>query len=66
MKNVEIRAAYMAHGIKQWELAKELGLSETHFSRKLRHELPPEEKECILAAIEKLAEETNGQTATGV
>ena len=55
MKNVEVRAAYMAHGIRQWELARELGLSETHFSRKLRHELPPEEKERILAAIEKLA-----------
>ena len=55
MKNVEVRAAYMTHGIRQWELARELGLSETHFSRKLRHELPPEEKERILAAIEKLA-----------
>lgn len=55
MKNVEVRAAYMTHGIRQWELAGELGLSETHFSRKLRYELPPEEKERILAAIEKLA-----------
>ena len=43
MKNVEVRAAYMTHGIRQWELAGELGLSETHFSRKLRYELPPEE-----------------------
>lgn len=55
MKNIEIRTAYMAAGIKQWQLAKALDLSETHFSRKLRQELSPEEKERVLAAIEKLS-----------
>ena len=35
MKNVEIRSAYMQAGIKQWQLAEALGISETHFSRKL-------------------------------
>lgn len=54
MENVEVRAAYMSKGIKQWQVAAELGLSETHFSRKLRYRLPPEEKERVLAAIEKL------------
>lgn len=57
MKNVEIRSAYMQASIKQWQLAEALGISETHFSRKLRKELPQEEKEKILAAIEKLAKE---------
>ena len=57
MKNVEIRSAYMQAGIKQWQLAEALGISETHFSRKLRKELPQEEKEKVLAVIEKLAKE---------
>lgn len=57
MENIEIRTAYMAAGLKQWQLAKALDLSETHFSRKLRQELPPEEKELILAAIDKLSKE---------
>lgn len=57
MKNVEIRSAYMQAGIKQWQLAEALGLSETHFSRKLRKELPQEEKEKILDTIQRLAKE---------
>lgn len=57
MCNVEVRAAFMTAGIKQWQLAKELGYSETYFSKKLRFELPPEEKERVLAAIEKLEQE---------
>lgn len=55
MKNVEIRSAYMLAGIKQWQVAEALGISETHFSRKLRNDLPQEEKEKILAVIDRLA-----------
>lgn len=57
MENIEIRAAYMAAGVKQWQLAKILGLSESHFSRKLRKELPQEEKIQILATIDALSKE---------
>lgn len=57
MKNVEIRSAYMQAGIKQWQLAEALGISETCLSRKLRKELPPEEKRRILEAIDRLAQE---------
>ncbi len=60
MKNVEIRSAYMQAGIKQWQLAEALGISETHFSRKLRKELPQEEKEKILDTIQRLAQEKQG------
>lgn len=60
MENVEIRYAYMQAGIKQWQLAEALGLSETHFSRKLRRELPQEEKQRIMEAIERLAQEKRG------
>lgn len=57
MKNVEIRYAYMLAGIKQWELAEALGLTETHFSRKLRKELNVKERDEILQVIEELARE---------
>lgn len=57
MKNVEIRSACMQSGIKQWQLAEAIGVSETHFSRKLRRELPKDEKEKILAIIDRLAQE---------
>jgi hypothetical protein len=57
VKNVEIRSAFMRAGVKQWQLAAALGFSETHFSRKLRHELPQEEKAKILAIIDQLAQD---------
>lgn len=60
MKNVEIRSAYMQAGIKQWQLAEVLGISETHFSRKLRKELSQEEKEKILETIQRLVQKKQG------
>ena len=47
----------MRAGIKQWKVAEAMGISETHFSRKLRKELPQEEKEKILQIIDQLAKE---------
>ena len=55
MSNKEIRCALVNYGIKQYTLADCLGISETSLSKKLRRELPPEEKAKILAAIERLA-----------
>lgn len=57
MKNVEIRSAYMLAGIKQWQLAEAMGISETHLSRKLRKELAKEEKQTILEIIDRLSKE---------
>ena len=57
MKNAEIRCACIVAGIKLWQLATTLGYSESHFSRKLRTELPQEEKDKVMAAINKLAQE---------
>lgn len=55
MANTEIRCALIEKGIRHYELADYLGLVDVSLSRKLRKELPPEEKERILAAIERLA-----------
>lgn len=57
MKNKEIRIALVNFGIKQYSLAEYLGITETTLSRKLRKELPPEEKRRILDAIENMAKE---------
>lgn len=55
MENIQIRTALLQAGVKQWQLAEALGLSEAHFSRKLRKELPDEEKQKILNAISDIA-----------
>jgi hypothetical protein len=57
MNNKEIRNAAGGHGLKLWQVAEAIGMNESAFSRKLRKELPQEEKEKILAVIEKLAKE---------
>lgn len=39
-------------GMKQWEVARLLGVSESVLSRKLRDELPEEEQNRIISVIE--------------
>lgn len=55
--NIDIRNAAKQKGVFLWEVAEELKIQESRFSKILRKELPLEEKERILAAIEKLAKE---------
>lgn len=57
MHNNEIRIAAREAGVHLWQVAECLGLNDGNFSRKLRHELPQEEKEKILAIIDRLAQE---------
>lgn len=57
MNNKDIRNAAGGYGIRLWQVAEEIGMNESAFSRKLRKELPNEDKEKILSAIEKLAKE---------
>lgn len=57
MHNKEIRAAAKNAGICLWEIAEAYGINDGNFSRKLRKELPQEEKDKILAIINKLAKE---------
>jgi pyrroloquinoline quinone (PQQ) biosynthesis protein C len=60
MNNKEIRNAAGGHGLKLWEVAEAIGMNESAFSRKLRKELPQEEKQRILEAIDRLAQEKQG------
>ena len=55
--NQEIRREATGRGIKLWQIADRLGITDSYFSRKLRHELPPEEKAKIKAIIAEMAQE---------
>ena len=57
MCNKEIRTAAKNAGVCLWQVAAAYGISDGNFSRKLRKELPQEEKEKILAIIDRLAQE---------
>lgn len=54
--NCEIRSECRKHGIKLWELAAWIGISEATMTRKLRQELPSEQRDHVLNMIRKLAE----------
>lgn len=60
MNNLEIRIAIKKAGLFAYHVAEALGISETHFSRKLRKELPEDEKTKILEIIDQLVKEKQG------
>lgn len=53
MANKEIRDAMKQKCMAQWQLGELLGVSENTVNRKLRKELPDEEKQKILDIIAK-------------
>ena len=55
MSNMEIRERATKCGVRLWQIAEALGINDGNFSRKLRRELPEEEKAKILAIIDDLA-----------
>ncbi len=56
MKNLDIRDEIKTAGLRFWQIADTLGINDGNFSRKLRHELPEEEKRRIREAIKALRE----------
>ena len=52
--NENIRRAMGAAGVRQWQLAESLNISEWTLSRKLRAELSDEDKEKFLKAIKEM------------
>lgn len=57
IKNSEIRNQAKKSGVCLWQIAEELKMQDSNFSRLLRHELSAEKKQQILAIIEKLSRE---------
>lgn len=55
LNNLDIRGQAAAVGVKQWQIAEAMGISESVLCRRLRHELPEEEKNKIRSIIKELA-----------
>ena len=59
MKNTDIRQAAKSAGVRLWQIAEMVGMNDGNFSRKLRRELPGDEKQRILEIIDLLSKEVN-------
>lgn len=57
MCNVDIRRVAAGNGVRLWQIADALGISDAQFSRKLRREISAEEKEKVFEIIAQLAAE---------
>lgn len=57
MANQDVRRTAAGAGIRLWQIAEALGIADCNFSRKLRRELPAEEKERIFSIIRELSGE---------
>ena len=57
MRNNEIRQSAKAAGVKLWQIAEVVGVNDGNFSRKLRHELPEDEKQKILEIVEDMEQQ---------
>lgn len=57
MENKDIRRAIIRAELKYWQVAAAYGYTDSTFSRKLRHELPQEEKAKLFAIIKGLKAE---------
>lgn len=51
MCNVDIRRVAAGNGVRLWQIADALGISDAQFSRKLRREISTEEKEKVFEII---------------
>ena len=56
LKNLDIRKTAQKAGVKLWQIAEIYGLNDGNFSRKLRKELPPADKDKIFKIIRELNE----------
>lgn len=56
MNNTDIRTAAKEANLHLWQVAEGLGICDSAFSRKLRHELPEDEKAKIRSVIKELSQ----------
>lgn len=52
--NERLKQQIKNHGVKQWQIADHLEISESVLSKKLRYELSDDDKEAIKEAIKAL------------
>ena len=60
MKNLQIRVQATEAGVRLWEIAEEMGITDSSFSRKLRRELDPVTKDRIFRIIADLSQRREG------
>lgn len=53
--NDRVKTEAKAKGVRLWEIAEALGVSEFTFSRRLRHELSPQDEKKVLAVIKAIS-----------
>lgn len=53
--NQDVRDHAASRKVLLWQCAEKLGIADTTFSKRLRRELPPEEKQKIILAINEIA-----------
>ena len=54
--NDDIRAEIKGAGLKLWQVAEAMGMFDSNFSKKLRHEMSDTDKARVRAAIVELKE----------
>lgn len=54
--NQDIRQLLQEKRIYYWEVAQKIGITDGYFSKKLRSELPPDEKDRIRGIINQISE----------
>ena len=57
MFNIDVRRAAAGSGVRLWQVADALGIADAQLSRKLRKELPDEEKQKIFEIIRNISAE---------
>ncbi len=62
MKNMEIRQKAKSSGVKLWQIAEALGMTDSAFSRKLRHEFSDDTKARVYEIINDIATMEEGAT----
>lgn len=55
MANEAIREKVKVTGVKYWEVAEQIGVSDVTLCRQMRRELPEARQQLILRAIDELA-----------
>ena len=57
MCNIDVRRAAAGSGVRLWQVADALGIADAQLSRKLRKELPDEEKQKIFEIVRNISAE---------
>ena len=63
MFNTDLRAYAKAKGVRFWQIAKAMGISEPTMTRRLRTELPEQDKQTFRRIISELSAQNEQEAA---